>query len=524
MDLTTDTASLSESEERFRTLVELAPDSIVVHRALKILYINPAGAALLAAPSPDALLGRSLLDFTHPDYHDEVKDRMTKLTAPGTAVPLVHQRLRRVDGSDVDIEVASAACTYAHEPAVVTIARDVTPRRQLEEALRQAQKMEAVGELTSGIAHDFKNILSVILATAEYLGEAIPADNAEARAGIADLESAAHRGAEMIRHLMAFSRRSEIRLVPMKLGDAVQNAHALMRRILPESIDLRLDVAPDAGIVQADEGAVEQILLNLATNARDAMPHGGTIALSVRRVHLDAPLRTAAGPVGPGTFVCAVVSDTGTGMDERTLARIFEPFFTTKEVGKGTGLGMAMVQGLITQLGGAIAVESTVGRGTSMQLYFPAVTQALPRRSIYTGDFAAACAPQAQPRGTEQLLLVEDQDALRRASKRGLEKLGYTVHAAADGEEALLVLRGCSGRLALVISDTLMPKMDGFALYHAVKREWPEVRFMFASGYPPGELAEAGEVPNDVPFIAKPWAFADFARIVRQVLDSPGTP
>ncbi|MEK7668953.1 MAG: ATP-binding protein [Gemmatimonadota bacterium] len=510
-----------ESEERFRTLVELAPDSIVVHRDLRILYINPAGAALLGAPSPDTLIGRNLLEFTHPDYHGSVKDRMGQLSAPGAAVPLVRQRLRRLDGNDVDIEVASAACTYSHQLAVVTIARDITERRHLEEALRQAQKMEAVGELTSGIAHDFKNILSIILSTAEYLGEVIPAHDAEARAGIADLQSAARRGAEMIRRLMAFSRRAELRLVPLQLGEVVQDGGTLMRRILPESIDIRLDVEPDAGVVQADAAAVEQILLNLATNARDAMPHGGTLTLSVHGVRLDAPLPTATGPIGPGAFVCAVVSDTGTGMDERTRARIFEPFFTTKEVGKGTGLGMSMVQGLVTQLGGAIAVESELGKGTTMRLFFPMLAERVARKSIFTGDLVAARAPQPVPKGTEQVLLVEDEDGLRRASKRGLERLGYTVHAAADGEEGLQLLRAHAGQIALVISDTLMPRMDGFALYRAVTREWPGVRFMFASGYPVAELAGAGEIPINVPFIAKPWAFQDFARIVRQVLDSP---
>jgi two-component system cell cycle sensor histidine kinase/response regulator CckA len=301
----------------------------------------------------------------------------------------------------------------------------------------------------------------------------------------------------------------------------VRDGYALLRHILPANIDLRLDIEPDAGVVRADAAAVEQVLLNLATNARDAMPNGGTLDMTVRGVRLDGPLTSATGTIGPGAFVCVSVSDTGTGMDERTRAQIFQPFFTTKELGKGTGLGMPMVQGLVIQHGGAIVVESAPGKGTTMRLYFPALAERVARRSIYTGEFAAAGAKHPVPRGTEHILVVDDEDGLRRASTRGLERLGYTVYAAENGEEGLRLLREHAGRIALVVSDTMMPRMDGFALYRAAKGEQPYVPFIFASGYPPTEFARAAEVPAEVPFITKPWAFQDFARIVRLVLDNP---
>ncbi|MEK6768481.1 MAG: ATP-binding protein [Gemmatimonadota bacterium] len=510
----------AESETRYRTLVEFAPDSIVVHRDFRILYINPAGAALLGAATPDELIGRHLLDFTHPDYHRVVRQRLSQLGEPGTRVPLVRQRLRRLDGTDVDIEVASAAFVYRSEHAVLTIARDITEHRLLEEELRQSQKMEAVGQLTSGIAHDFKNILSIILTTSEYLAQTVAPGDADARAGVDDVRTAARRGAEMIRQLMAFSRRAELRTVPLQLPEVVRDAHALLRRIVPENIEVLLETDDGVRLVLADAAAVGQIVLNLATNSRDAMPHGGRLRLSVHPARFDAPQPVAAGSLAPGDYVCLAVSDTGTGMDPQTLVRIFDPFFTTKPLGKGTGLGMAMVHGLVTQLGGAIAMTSEPGRGTTTSIYFPALAAGA-EPVMTTGEVLLARAREGLRGGTEQILIVEDEDALRRASKRVLERLGYTAHLATDGEEGLRILRERAGEIALVISDTVMPKMDGFALYHAVRKEAPRVRFMFASGYQVEDLADKGDIPLDVPYIAKPWTFAEYAHKVRQVLDSP---
>ena len=396
----------------------------------------------------------------------------------------------------------------------VGVSQDVTERRQLEAQLRQAQKMEAIGQLTGGIAHDFNNILSVILANAELVAASVEPAHTEPQGDIQDIQAAANRGAEMIKKLLGFSRQAELQMQPVNLVEVVRGMAGMLRRLLPESIGIEVHGEDKpVGAVRADIGAVEQIFVNLATNARDAMPDGGTLRIECTEVKIDDEYHTTHPWVVPGTYVCLAVSDTGVGMDEQTKAKVFEPFFTTKPPGKGTGLGMAMIYGLTKQHGGFVHVYSEPGRGTSIKTYFP----------VAPDEAAVALSPvralTGVRGGNETILLAEDEEALRRTGKRILERLGYTVLLAADGEEALELYRAHRGQVDLVISDMVMPKLGGRALYEAIQREGKPVRFILATGYAATEVQARAGFDVLVGHLPKPYTLAGVADAVRDVLD-----
>ena len=385
-------------------------------------------------------------------------------------------------------------------------------RSRLEAQLRQAQKMEAVGQLTSGIAHDFNNILSVVLATAQLGAQYVAPEQEHLRDSLRDVESAAERGAAMIKKLLGFSRTADLVLVPTDLGKVVSNLSGILSRVIPESIEVTVQSAQGVGVVRADPGAVEQILFNLATNARDAMPQGGKLQIVVRQVSVDDKYRASRPWAEPGEYVCLAVRDNGIGMDEKIKARIFDPFFTTKPPGVGTGLGMAMIYGLVKQHGGFVDVESQVGRGTTVTVCFPIVAEE-----------AVALVPRDRPSeirgGSETILLVEDEEALRRTATRVLKKFGYTVLAACDGEEGLAVYRTNKRDIDLVLSDLVMPRLSGQQLYEIVRREDASVKFILCTGYTALDLQEHTALDPMPPVLRKPWTLTEIARQVREVLD-----
>ncbi|HXF95471.1 MAG TPA: ATP-binding protein, partial [Gemmatimonadales bacterium] len=332
----------------------------------------------------------------------------------------------------------------------------------------------------------------------ELVAAALPPELADLRADLDDVRAAARSGATMVRKLLGFSRRADLRLQPTNLADLVTDLSGLMRRVFPASIEIQLAVDPDLPDVVADPGAVQQILLNLLTNARDAMPNGGTVRIE-----------TAVRP--DANVVCLAVRDSGEGMDARTKAKLFEPFFTTKPPGKGTGLGLSMVHGLVLQHGGSIDVESEPGCGTTVRICFPTCRER-----------AAAAIPapvDAVAGGTETILVVEDEEVLRRSAKRALERLGYTVLLAADGVEALDLFRANAQRIELVVADGVMPRMGGRDLYAALRREGSTVKFLLASGYALRESGAAASGVDPIPFLPKPWTLAELGRKVREVLD-----
>jgi signal transduction histidine kinase/CheY-like chemotaxis protein len=424
-----------------------------------------------------------------------LKDAMERLFSPYTTSEQLLDALRRVEG--------------------IRTAAEISDRRWLEAQLRQAQKLETVGQLAGGIAHDFNNILAVILANTELLRSALPTDRPDLSASIEKIGAAASGGASMVRGLLSFSRRAELTFSTVDLREVVagigQMAHALLRG----DVELRILAGPEPCPVRADPGALQQILLNLVTNARDAMPAGGTLTIEVTQGPTDESFPESVPWVNAEAFYCVAVSDTGVGMDAATVEKIFEPFFTTKPAGAGTGLGMAMVYGLTKQHGGFVHVYSELGAGTSVKVY-------LPRSREGVSAAAEALSVEAShPTGGETILLVEDKEELRGTTRRVLEHLGYHVIDAVDGEDGLVKLRAAAETIDLVLTDVSMPKLDGPGLFRAAQAERPQVRFLFTSGYGPGDIALRSLLDPGLPFLAKPWAIADLARSVRKALDAP---
>ena len=388
-------------------------------------------------------------------------------------------------------------------------------RMQLETQLRQAQKMEALGRLAGGIAHDFNNLLTVILANAELVEHSLPPDCVHLQEELHVLEGASMKARDLVKKLLSFGRQQDLSLEPIDPAAVISDLEDVLRRLIPVHIRIELDVGDGTERVSADKTAVEQIIINLATNARDAMPEGGVLRIELRRREVDAAFCLVHPDAAPGEYVCVLVSDTGMGMDDDVRERAFEPFFTTKPPGMGTGLGMAMIYGLMTQQGGFIDVETAKAEGTTVKLYFPLARISSPGIPIPRE------AAEELPRGSELILLVEDEERLRETGKRILEKFGYRVIMAGDGQEALEALEASEEPVEMVVSDIVMPRMNGYQLRDALRLTGNTVKFLFTTGYAGAEATARGQTDADVPLLRKPWNLSDLVRGVRAVLDTP---
>jgi len=503
--------ALRHSEESHRALVQHA--SYAIYRSTpdgRFLTVNPALVAMLEYESAEQLLGVDLATDVYADPTERARI-LARFEQSGDALDGVEVTWKRRNGQSILVRLAGRAVRRADGSieCFETIAEDVTERRALEEQLRQSQKLEAIGQLTGGIAHDFNNLLTIILANAQLLAKAIPATLEHAHADLRDVTSAALRGRVMVKELLGFARRSRLELQPVSLDGLVRDLSGFLRRILPADVEIVTHEGADLPDVRADVHAVEQIVFNLATNARDAMPDGGVLRIETSQVHLAEEQRQACGAVRAGAHVCLAVDDTGVGMDAATRARMFEPFFTTKAPGKGTGLGLATVYGLVKQHGGGIEVDSEPGRGTRFRIYFPPAEEAAVPAQASGGEPAARG-------GSETVLVVEDDDQLRRSAKRILEDAGYQVVTAADGLEALEALRQTAG-VRLVFSDLVMPRLGGRALYDAARREGVTIPFLFASGY--SDPDRGGSLDPALPLMHKPWMATDLLGRIRAILD-----
>ncbi len=390
----------------------------------------------------------------------------------------------------------------------IELRNEVGERARLEEQLRHAQKMEAVGRLAGGVAHDFNNLLTVIRMSIEALADGA-AENADAREAITDARDATNRAADLTHDLLAFARKQTLDRKDVVVADILHGMERMVRRVMPASIKLEVDVADDAGQVLADKNQIEQVLLNLAINACDAMGDRGT--LSVRADTLSFSKDEAAERRAvPGSYVRLSVTDTGTGMDDKTRAAIFEPFFTTKEVGRGTGLGLAVAHGIVAQHGGQIEVESELGKGSTF-------TVLLPRASASMPDVVVEAAVPPKSRNGETVLLVEDEPAVRRAVQRTIERLGYRVLPASDGEDALRIAESLS-EIDLLLSDVVMPGIDGPELASRLRARWPSLRVLFLTGYSSNRLARSDAVGPGDRVLQKPYQLAELASAMRGML------
>jgi two-component system cell cycle sensor histidine kinase/response regulator CckA len=422
---------------------------------------------------------------------------------------------RRKDGSlytsaQAVTPIPDAAGVVTH---FVAIQQDVTERRQLEAQFRQAQRLDSVGQLASGIAHDFNNLLTVINGMSELLLAQVSQDD-PVHADIREIRRAGERAAALTRQLLAFSRQQILEPRVLDVNKAVTGMESLLRRLLAEDINLVIVPTQDVSHVKADPGQIEQVIVNLTVNARDAMPEGGQLTIEVQTVTIDEEyVRHHGVDALPGPYVMLSVSDSGTGMDEATRTRIFEPFFTTKGPGKGTGLGLAMVHGIVKQSHGFVGVDSEVGHGTRVRIYLPQVTAA-----AVSIDWLAPTVVSSP--GTETILLVEDNAQLRKLATRFLEPTGYTVLGAGTGEEALRLLEHHQGPVHLLLTDVVMPGMSGGHLAERLAQIRPAIKVLYMSGYTDDAIVRHGVLEARVPFLNKPFTAAELLRKVRDVLDS----
>ncbi len=408
------------------------------------------------------------------------------------------------------LDVRSAA--FAPGVLVYTV-RDLTRQRKLEDQLIQAQKMEAVGQLAGGVAHDFNNLLTVIMSYSSMLLADMGADDA-VRGDIQEISDAAGRAAALTRQLLAFSRKQVLQMRAVNVNAVVTDVERMLRRLIGEDILLTTHLDPDLALINADPGQLEQVLINLAVNARDAMPGGGDLTITTDNAELSDEHGERHLGAAPGTYVMLAVTDTGSGMTKDVQQRLFEPFYTTKGVGKGTGLGLATVHGIVKQSGGDVYVYSELGHGTTFKVYFPRLTTAEPV-TITTEHRAIT------PSGSETVLLAEDDEAIRTLGARVLGTLGYNVLVARTGGEALRIVAEHKGQIDLIATDVVMPEMNGSQLVEKVLEARPGIRVLFMSGYTDDEVMRRGVIDGQTAFLQKPFTPDLLAHKVREVLDVP---
>ena len=465
-----------------------------------------SAACVLYGYTSDEFSNLSIADIQSPD---DAKRFLAELHNP--ARPAASEwRHHTKDGRWIDVEIALHKIDFAGEEAELAVLMDITGRRQLEDQLRQAQKMEALGLLTGGVAHDFNNLLTIINGYSQIILGKL-GENDPNRHFAEQIVKAAERAGELTSRLLQFSRRRVPQSKVIDLNQVVNSLGTMMRRLLGEEIELQLNLASDLGSVNADVGRIEQVLLNLAVNSRDAMPQGGTLTIETANVVVDKPI----GTVKPGPYVMVTVTDTGIGMDPGTQAHIFEPFFTTKRAGSGTGLGLYTVAGIVKQSGGAVRVASQLGKGTSFRVYLPRVDR--------VPALAQPKSPKIVPmRGAETILLVEDDEMVRTLVRETMESNGYHVLEASDPMEARNVAAKSRSAMQLLITDVIMPKASGPELAKELVRLSPGLKVLYMSGHTDRTILKRGVRRREVAFLPKPFTPAELIAKVRDVLENGG--
>ena len=509
------------ADERYRLLVEKLPVGVVLQDADgRIETSNPAAERILGLTS-DQMLRRSVLDprwgVVREDGSPFPGDELPAIVSLRTGKPQsnVLMGVRRPDDSLAWIEVNAQPLFRPGEgtpyAAVLSFA-DITARRQLEQQFRQAQKMDAVGQLAGGVAHDFNNMLTAITGYSGLLLDDLETGDRR-REDVDEIKKAANRAAVLTRQLLAFSRQQMLQPRVLDLNATIAELQKMLGRLIGDDIDLATQLDPALGSVKADGGQIEQVLMNLVVNARDAMPQGGKITVETANVELDDEYARKHAVTRPGAYVMLAVSDTGVGMDSETQARIFEPFFTTKEPGKGTGLGLSTVYGIVKQSDGHVWVYSELGRGTTFKVYLPRVEEV-----AENADLSESAAPSRG--GTETILLVEDDEAVRGLALRVLRRTGYTVLEATTGVDALRICADAGATIDLVVTDMMMPEMGGRELAQKLAEVHPRAQLLFMSGYTEEAVRKNGFLEPGVAFLEKPFTADGLRDMVRQALDA----
>ena len=498
---------LTSAERQRRALMESAADAMLVTRDGTIREVNLRCEEILDRPRGE-LLGRPA--FAASGEQLPVFERLRDVVGLNGALVGREGRVVRADGRIRLIELSSSEVEVDGQRVGLSIIRDITERRGLEAQLRQSQKVEAVGQLAGGVAHDFNNLLSVILAHCSFLADEKTIAGQQAD-DVEEIRRTAERATSLTRQLLTFSRKEILQPRALNLNVVIADVEKMLRRLIGEDVALETQLAPDLATVNADSGQLQQVVMNLAVNARDAMPTGGTLVIETANVALDSsPTAKVGGSAGP--HVVLTVRDTGEGMDSEVLAHVFEPFFTTKEAGKGTGLGLSTVHGIVRESGGLVRVESAVGSGTSFHVFLPAIDEGAKRAELPL--------PTVAPRGHgETVLLVEDDSTMRATLRRILQQRGYSVLEARRGDEAVALAHAYLGPIHLLLADVVMPGLSGPQVERELRASRSDLRVLYVTGYTDDAIVRHGPIDSEVELLQKPFTPEMLARRIRDVLD-----
>lgn len=503
---------LVAGEKRYRQLVDLLPTAVFLQSQEKITFCNHAFLKLMCAKHEQEVLGKSPFDIVHPEYHSLVRERISRMYETQKQVPEIEMRIVRLDGREVPVYSIATLVLNAGNAEILVVMTDLSERHHLESQIHQAQRIEAIGRLAGGIAHDFNNLLTVINGYSELLTPGSDPSSIE-HVAVSAIRDAGTRAASLTSQLLTFSRKAIVSPVVVDLNQVLRQSENLLRCLIGEDILINVTLDPNLGRIKADPGQLDQVVMNLAVNARDAMPTGGQLRIETRATKLN--LSDSDEGSDPDSdlkaFVELTVCDTGCGIARENLKAIFDPFFTTKEPGKGTGLGLSVVDGIVRQAGGFILVDSEAGKGTLFRIWFPVVDEPA---SLTNADPVATMSSIIQT-----ILLVEDEAAVRNVVQTGLESFGYRVIVAGSAMEAIQLMQTHGPEIDLLVTDVVMPGMSGRQLSDQLRIQDPNLKILFVSGYTDDAVVRHGVEDSSDILLLKPFTPAELAQRIRTLFD-----